>query len=115
MQNLATIFDKLLHLLGCQTGNFPPRAREEWGIICFARHQEIYWRIALLAYDEPITTLRGSVEMTGTQKPVSAITFVAPQKVFLLRLFMESGKSCRRLSTNQREVTILTWVLGVNP
>jgi len=42
LQNLATIFDKLLHLLGCQTGNFPPRAREEWGIICFARHQEIY-------------------------------------------------------------------------
>ena len=25
---------------------------------------------------------------------------------------MESGKSCRRLSTNQREVTILTWVFG---
>jgi hypothetical protein len=44
-------------------------------------NQEIYWRIALLAYDEPITTLRGSVEMTGTQKPVRAITFVAPKTV----------------------------------
>jgi hypothetical protein len=62
----------------------PPRAREKWEIICFARQQEIYWRIALLAYDEPITTLRGSVEMTGTQKPVRAITFVSPEKVFFL-------------------------------
>jgi len=92
LQNLATIFHKVLHL-----------------------SQEIYWQIALLAYDEQITTLRGSVEMTGTQKPVSAITFVAPRKVFFWRLFMESGKSRRRLSTNQREVTILTWVPGLNP
>jgi hypothetical protein len=97
LQNLATIFDQLLHLLGCQTGNFPQRAREKWEIMCFDRHQEIYWRIALLAYDEPITTLRGSVEMTGTQKPVRAITFVSPKKVFFWRLFMESGKTCRRL------------------
>jgi len=79
LQNLATIFDKLLHLLGCQTGNFPPRAREKSEIICFDRHQEIYWRIDLLAYDEPITSLR-DVEMTGTQKPVRAITFVSPKK-----------------------------------
>ena len=83
-QNLATIFDKLLSFLGYQTGNFPPRAREEWEIMCFARNQHINWRIALLADDEPITTLRGSVEMTGTQKPVRAITFVAPQKVVFL-------------------------------
>jgi hypothetical protein len=39
----------------------------------FARNQEIYWPFALLAYDEPIRTLRGSVKMTGTQKPVRAI------------------------------------------
>jgi hypothetical protein len=50
-----------------------------------------------------------------TQKPVRAITFAAPTNVFFWRLFMESGKSCRRVSTNQREVTILTWVLGLNP
>ena len=49
-----------------------------------ARNQEIYWRIALLAYDEPITTLRGSVKMTRTQKPVRAITFVAPTKFVVL-------------------------------
>jgi hypothetical protein len=49
-----------------------------------ARNQEIYWRIAPLAYDEPITTLRGSVKMTRTQKPVCAITFVAPTKFVVL-------------------------------
>jgi hypothetical protein len=53
-------------------------------MICFARNQEIHWRIALLAYDEPITTLRGSVKVTGTQEPVRAITFGAPKTVFLL-------------------------------
>jgi len=26
---------------------------------------------------------------------------------------MESGKTCRRLSTNQREVTMVTWVWGL--
>ena len=65
-----------------------------------ARNQEIYWRIALLAYDEPITTLRGSVKMTRTQKPVRAITFAAPT-CFFWRLFMESGKTVRRLSIKQ--------------
>jgi len=51
-----------------------------------------------MAYDEPITTLRGSAEMTGTKKPVRTITFVSPEKVsFFWRLFMESGKTGRRL------------------
>jgi hypothetical protein len=70
------------HFGGVKPVTFPPRAREEWGIICFARNQEIYWRIALLASDEPIRTLRGSVKMTSTQKPVRAITFAAPTNVF---------------------------------
>jgi hypothetical protein len=69
---------------GVKPVTFPPRAREEWGIICFARNQEIYWRIALLAYDEPIRTLRGSVQMTCAQKPVRAIIFAAPKNIDFL-------------------------------
>ena len=63
---------------GVKPVTFFPRAREEWEPICSARNQEIYWRIAPLAYDDPIKTLRGSVKITGTQKPVRAITFAAP-------------------------------------
>ena len=55
-------------------------AYEEWEFICSARNQKIYWRIALLAYDEPIKPLRGSVKMTGTQKQVRANTFATPKK-----------------------------------
>jgi hypothetical protein len=73
-QYLATIFALFW---GCQTRNFPSF---EWDNICSARNQEIYWRIALLAYDEPFKTLRGGVKMTGTQKPVRAITFAAPKR-----------------------------------
>jgi len=50
-------------------------------------NQEINWRIALLVYDEPIKTLRGGVKITGTQKPVRAITFAAPKKI----IFWESA------------------------
>jgi len=73
---------------GVKPVTFLPRAREEWEMICSARNQEIYWRIAPLAYDEPIKTLRGSVKMTGTQKPVRAITFAAPKKVIFLRVWI---------------------------
>ena len=129
MQNLATIFDKLLHLLGCHTGNFPPRAREKWEIICFDRHQEIYRRIALLAYDEPITTLRDSVEMTGTQNRYAQLLLVPPKKFFFWRLFMESGRPVNvstalivfshinysrvNSSNARREITMVTWVWGL--
>jgi hypothetical protein len=69
-QDLATIFALCYSFWGVQPVTFLPRAREAWKIICSARNQELYWRIALLAYDEPIKTLHGSVKMTGTQKPV---------------------------------------------
>jgi len=86
-------------------------------MICSARDQEIYWRIALLAYDEPIKTLHGSVKMTGTQKPVRAITFAAPKEtVFVgawITIALPSDKTCRRLSTNQRDVTMVTWLWGL--
>ena len=80
-QNLATIFALLLLGWGCQTHNFPSF---EWDNICSARNLDIYWRIALLAYDEPIKTLRGGVKMTGTQKTVRAITFAAPKNIVFL-------------------------------
>jgi hypothetical protein len=50
--------------------------------------QEIYWRIALLAYDEPSKTLRAWLrEYDRYTKTRRAITFAAPKKVF----FWESG------------------------
>jgi len=80
-QNFGSNFALLFW--GVKPVTFRPRAREEWEIICSARNQEIYWRIALLAYDEPIKTFRGSVKMTGTQKPERAITFAAPPIKFV--------------------------------
>jgi hypothetical protein len=116
-QDLATIFALLLLFWGCQTGNFPSAGARRVGNDLFCSiNQEIYWRIALLAYDEPIKSLHGSVKMTGTQKPVRAITFAAPKKSCFFGAWIVSldTRQGQPVSAKPVDRSFLTSLIGVS-
>jgi len=68
---------------------------------------------AKLSPPGPSSSALGARHTIHLPSPTSTAAADAFASAVLWSLFMESGKTCRRLSTNQRHVTMVTWVWGL--